>query len=93
MPPKQKLESRPTVYEISRQGASAAIDEAGARQPSWEPVGRIETVRGALYALRFWAEQQGDKFAGGRLRAVPVSNITEREITVETKRQLTLGAP
>lgn len=92
---KDTTPAKPTTYEVSvliekKDAAGDAIPGATA----WQPQGEISTTSGgAPAAIRKWAESQGETFAGGRLRAVPTSNITERQVDVETKRQLTLGAP
>jgi hypothetical protein len=101
-----KAVQRQTVYEISKLRAgtaktatappnAAAMTSASTPTHglSWEPVGTIETNRGATAAIRQWAEDQGEKFAGGAIRAVPKSMVTTVMVAVETRRQLTLGAP
>lgn len=96
--------TKTTTYEISKWHAGSpppapAVAVGGTMStakhgPSWEPVGTIDVgTGGAQKAIREWAEAQGEKFTGARLRAVPTSYITELQVTVETKRQLTLGAP
>lgn len=81
-PPKKPAE--PTEYEICE------LQTDGAWRPS---TATISTTGGAPTAMRKWAELQGEKFTGGRLRATPTSRITELNVTVETKRQLHLGTP
>lgn len=89
----EKTEATPTAYEVSLACATAQIGDDGERSHAWQPVGLIETRGGAGNAIRRWCEQQGESFTGGTLRAVPTSRITERDVTVQTRRQLTLGAP
>lgn len=50
-------------------------------------------AHGAHDAIRRWANMQGEGFAGGQVMAIPLRSLTIVDVTVETKRQLTLGAP
>lgn len=81
-----------TTYEVSLYWQFDDPREEG-KVSAWRPQGTIQTTHGAPAAIKAWAEQQGEKFTGGTLRAIPTSRITERDVTVETRRQLTLGAP
>lgn len=88
----EKTEATPTAYEVSRYHPG---ETAGAppRPSMWEPVGTYRSTRGADGAIRAYCELQTEAFTGGTLRAVPTSRITERDVTVQTRRQLHLGAP
>lgn len=85
-PTTDKPPAKATAYEISVPGEPPNSTRA------WLPVGEILTSGGARTAIRKWAEANAD-FAGGDLRAIPKSNITTVTVAIETKRQLTLGAP
>lgn len=94
------LDAKPTTYEVSRYHPGTTgreVPGANAKAPDrpsmWEPVGTYRSTTGADGAIRAYCELQNEKFTGGTLRAVPTSRITERDVTVETKRQVTLGAP
>lgn len=82
-PPKN---AKPTTYEIAMRTSK------GPETPTYQLCGRVEATS-APKAIRGWCEKRGDQLVAGRYRAVPVGNITELEVKVETKRQLTLGAP
>lgn len=88
---KETAPAKPTVYEISVPIKDTDLGDATITL--WKPVGSIETTGGARTAVRKWAESAGESFAGGAVRAVPSSMVTVVMVSVETRRQLTLGAP
>lgn len=47
----------------------------------------------ASHAIKLWAESAGDSITLETVRAIPKSRITEMQVKVETRRQLTLAAP
>jgi hypothetical protein len=49
-------------------------------------------AHGAHDAIRRWANDQGDAFAGGQVMAVPERSLTIVDVKVETRRQLHLGS-
>lgn len=57
------------------------------------PSEAIVAAHSADDAMRRWALAQGEEFAGGRLMAAPARSVKRAKVTVETKRQLTLGTP
>lgn len=84
---------KPTRYEISERVGGNSI--VGGQTPnvepiSWKPAATVE-ANGAHAALRQYVDGLGDKFTGGTLRAVPVSNITQVTAKIETQRKLTLA--
>lgn len=54
---------------------------------------RTMDAHGAHDAIRRWALMQGTGFAGGQVMAVPERSLSVVDVKVETRRQLTLGAP
>lgn len=60
--------------------------------PAVEALAVVAAHNGAD-AIKRWAEKQGPDFTGGGYVAVPVRSLKLVKVTVETKRQLTLGAP
>lgn len=83
-----KSTARPTEYEISIRTSAPAP-----AAPTYQRRGTVLATSAAA-AIRAWCDHEaGESFEGGVLRAVPTTNITELEVKVETKRQLTLGAP
>lgn len=53
----------------------------------------VVTAHNGPAAVKRWAEDQGADFHGGGYIAVPVRSLKVIQVTVETKRQLTLGTP
>lgn len=82
--------SKLTSYAIYRVAAVPVSDNVQA--PLWTSAGNID-AHGAQDAIRRWANEQGDDFAGGSIMAVPSRSVTVAQVKVETRRQLTLGTP
>lgn len=82
----EKPPAKPTTYEIAMRTSK------GPEVPTYQLCGRVE-ASSAPKAIREWCEKRGEQLTAGLYRAVPIGNITELQVTVETKRQLTLGAP
>lgn len=79
--------SQKTWYRISTILGRQA--DPGVDNTLWKVAGDIEAAD-AKTAVKIWAEQQGESFAGGEVEAVPVRNITSVTVGVETRRQLTI---
>lgn len=81
-----------TGYIIFRPVQDVDLDDRDVtlwRRAGTDPV----SAHGAHDAIKRWATGQGDTFAGGPVMAVPERSLTIVDVKVETKRQLTLGAP
>lgn len=86
-----KNPSAPREYEVSLLTSTPGT-VSPVNPPTYQRQGAV-LATSAAGAIRTWCERQGETFAGGTVRAVPTGYITEATVTVETKRQLTLGTP
>lgn len=79
-----------TAYEIST--GEIQHGEPGDEFVTWRPRFTIE-ANGAEAAIRAYASDDEAELGDGVVRAIPVLNITERSVTVQTRRALTLSEP
>lgn len=80
-----------TIYEVSvRVPAFTTDGKPRDGHHAWEAVANMPAAN-ARAAIRSWVELHGTGFAGGVMRAVPLTNITETPVGVRTKREITLG--